>query len=101
MNLTRQIGGGWTREPTYTKPGISVRATTLYYEIIAPVMLPFVEERLLNLFRCRQQQCFFQRSRAHPPSGRDFKPPVRFRAVEQKNGRIEDYLYVTDAGGIV
>ena len=91
----------WTREPSYAKPDISVRATTLYYEIMAPVMLPFIERRLLNLFRCREQRCFFQRSRAHPPSGRDFKEPVKFEPVEQKNGRTEDYLYITDAEGIV
>lgn len=91
----------WTPEPTYDKPDMSVRATTLYYEIMAPVMLPYLDRRLLNLFRCRQKKCFFQRSRAHPPSGRDFKPPVQFEPVEQKNGRTEDYLYVTDAEGIV
>ncbi|MFL6761376.1 MAG: non-homologous end-joining DNA ligase, partial [Sphingomicrobium sp.] len=92
---------GWTPEPGFAKPEISVRATTLYYEIMAPIMLPTVEGRLLNLLRCRQDQCFFQRSRAHPPSGRDFKPPVRFEPVTQKNGRTEEYLYVTDAAGIV
>ena len=92
---------GWTPEPTYPKPDISVRATTLYYEIAAPLLLPFAAGRLLNLLRCRQQQCFFQRSRAHPPSGRDFAEPVRFAPVVQKNGRTEDYLYVTDAAGIV
>lgn len=92
---------GWTPEPTYPKPAISVRATTLYYEIMAPLMLPFIRRRLLNLFRCRQQSCFFQRSRAHPPSGRDFRPPVLFEPVEQKNGRTEDYLYVTDPDGIM
>ena len=92
---------GWTPEPSFPKPAISVRATTLYCQIAAPLMLPFVEGRLLNLLRCRQEECFFQRSRAHPPSGRDFKSPVRFAPVEQKNGRTEDYLYVTDAAGIV
>ena len=91
----------WTPEPTYEKPEVSVRATTLYYEIIAPLMLPFIERRLLNLFRCREERCFFQRSRAHPPSGRDFKEPVRFEPIEQKNGRTEEYLYVTDEAGIV
>lgn len=92
---------GWTPEPTYEKPDISVRATTLYYEIVAPIMLPCIEGRLLNLFRCREGKCFFQRSRAHPPSGRDFKEPVQFEPVKQKNGRTEDYFYVTGADGIV
>jgi bifunctional non-homologous end joining protein LigD len=93
--------GAWTREPTYPKAEISVRATTGYYELMAPLMLPFIERRLLNLFRCREGKCYFQRSRAHPPSGRDFEQPVKFEAVKQKNGRTEDYLYVTDAAGIV
>ena len=90
----------WTPEPTYAKPQISVRATTLYYQIVAPVMLPFVERRLLNLLRCREDKCFFQRNREHPPSGRDFKDPVRFEPVEQKNGRTEEYLYIEDVEGI-
>jgi bifunctional non-homologous end joining protein LigD len=94
-------GGNWTREPTYPKPDISVRATTAYYEAMAPLMLPFIERRLLNLFRCREGKCYFQRSRAHPPSGRDFGEPVKFEPVKQKNGRTEDYLYLTDAEGIV
>jgi bifunctional non-homologous end joining protein LigD len=94
-------GGAWTREPTYPKPEISVRVTTAYYEAMAPLMLPFIEGRLLNLFRCREGKCYFQRSRAHPPSGRDFEEPVKFAPVAQKNGRTEDYLYVTDAAGIV
>jgi bifunctional non-homologous end joining protein LigD len=94
-------GGAWTREPTYPKPDISVRATTVYYEAMAPLMLPFVAGRLLNLFRCREGKCYFQRSRAHPPSGRDFAEPVKFEPVTQKNGRTEDYFYVTDTAGIV
>ncbi len=91
----------WTPEPTYEKPDISVRATTLYYEILAPLMLPFAERRILNLFRCAEGKCFFQRSKAHPPSGRLFKAPIRFEPIAQKNGRTEDYLYVTGVDGIL
>lgn len=91
----------WTREPTYEKPDISVRATTLYYQIVAPLMLPFVERRLLNLFRCREGKCYFQRSRAHPPTGKEFDRLVHFEPVEQKNGRTEDYLFVTSAEEII
>jgi len=73
----------WTPEPTYEKPDISVRATTLYYQIVAPVMLPFLKRRLLNLFRCREGKCFFQRNREHPPTGKEFDELVRFEAVTQ------------------
>ena len=90
----------WTPEPTYEKPDISVRATTLYYQIVAPVMLPFVERRLLNLFRCREAKCFFQRNREHPPTGKEFDTLVHFQPVEQKNGRTEQYLYVENADEI-
>jgi bifunctional non-homologous end joining protein LigD len=91
----------WTPEPTYDKPDISVRATTLYYQIVAPVMLPFLDGRLLNLLRCREGQCFFQRNREHPPTGKEFDELVHFAPVEQKNGRTEDYLYVTSAAEVV
>ena len=91
----------WTPEPTYAKPDISVRATTLYYQIVAPVMLPFVQRRLLNLFRCREGKCFFQRNREHPPTGKEFDTLVRFQPVEQKNGRTEQYLYVETADEII
>lgn len=85
----------WTPEPTYDKPDISVRATTLYYEIVAPIMLPYLSGRLLNLFRCREERCFFQRNREHPPTASEFDSLVHFEPVIQKNGRTEDYLYVT------
>ena len=91
----------WTREPTYEKPDISVRATTLYYEIAAPVMLPFIKRRILNLFRCRKGKCFFQRNREHPPTGREFDDLVHLEPIEQKNGRTERYLYVESADEIV
>jgi bifunctional non-homologous end joining protein LigD len=91
----------WTREPTYDKPDISVRATTLYYQLVAPVMLPFVSGRLLNLFRCREGKCFFQRNREHPPTGKEFDTIVQLEPVEQRNGRTEDYFYLTCAEEIV
>jgi bifunctional non-homologous end joining protein LigD len=87
----------WTPEPTYDKPDISVRATTLYYQIAAPILLPFLSGRLLNLYRCREGQCFFQRNREHPPTGKEFDTLVHFESVEQKNGRTEQYLYVERA----
>ena len=85
----------WTREPTYEKPEISVRATSLYYEIVAPIMLQFLDHRLLNLFRCREGKCFFQRNREHPPTKGEFDGIVHYQSVEQKNGRTEDYLFLT------
>jgi len=91
----------WTPEPTYAKPDISVRATTLYYQIAAPLMLPFAERRLLNLYRCREGKCFFQRNREHPPTGSEFDTLVGLQPVAQKNGRTEQYFYVGNAEQIV
>ena len=91
----------WTREPTYEKPDISVRATTLYYEIAAPLMLPFVERRILNLFRCREGKCFFQRNSEHPPTGKEFDKLVHLQPIAQKNGRTEQYLFVETADEIL
>src|SRR3954470_20555932 len=91
----------WTREPSYNKPDISVRATTIYYEIAAPIMLPFLSGRLLNLFRCREGKCFFQRNREHPPTGKEFDTLVGLQPVMQKNGRTEQYLYLESADEIV
>jgi bifunctional non-homologous end joining protein LigD len=91
----------WTPEPTYAKPAISVRATTFYYQIVAPIMLPFIQRRLLNLFRCREGRCFFQRNREHPPTGKELDALVHFQPVEQKNGRTEQYLFVKSADDIV
>ena len=92
---------GPTPEPTYPKPDISVEAVGIYYRIVAPLMLPFLDRRLLNLFRCSEGRCLFQRNRNHPPAGNIFKPPIHFVPIEQKNGRTEEYLYVCDAAGIV
>jgi bifunctional non-homologous end joining protein LigD len=90
-----------TPEPTYEKPEISVRATTIYYEIVAPIMLPFLTRRILNLFRCREGKCFFQRNREHPPTGKEFDKLVHLEPIAQKNGRTEQYLYVESAEEIV
>ena len=91
----------WTPEPSYAKADISVRATTLYYEIAAALLLPFAQRRLLNLYRCREGKCFFQRNREHPPTGKEFDDKVHFEPVAQKNGRTERYLYVEKAQEIV
>src|SRR3954447_7451731 len=87
----------WTPEPTYAKPDISVGWTALYYQIAAPLILPFADGRLLNLFRCREGKCFFQRNREHPPTGKGVDTLVHLEPGKQKNGRTEQYLYVTSA----
>lgn len=81
-------------EPAYKKPKLPPKAAIrAYYEIVAPLMLPHLSGRPLNLFRCTAGHCFFQRNRAHPDSGGVFGPPIRFVPIAQKNRRTEEYLY--------
>jgi bifunctional non-homologous end joining protein LigD len=93
--------GAPSPEPSYPKPDMDREALRNYYLAIAPLMLPWIAERPLNLFRCPSHECFFQRNRNHPPAGDIFQPPIQSIPVQQKNGRVEDYLYVTAAAGIV
>ena len=70
-----------------------------YYEAIAPIMLPFAGERPLSLVRCpqgRAKKCFFQKH----DSGA-FGDAVRPIPITEKDGGSEDYLYVSDARGIL
>jgi bifunctional non-homologous end joining protein LigD len=89
-------------EPVYPRPALPPReAIADYYRIAAPLMLPFLERRPLNLFRCSGDRCFFQRNRDHPPTGEGFfREPIGQYPIEQKNGRTESYLYVDGSAGI-
>lgn len=90
-------------EPVYPRPELPPReALVAYYRAVGPLMLPFLERRPLNLFRCSGERCFFQRNRDHPPTGEGFfRPPIRQVAIEQKNGRTESYLHVDDLDGLI
>jgi len=89
-------------EPSYTKPKLPPRHDLLtYYAAMAPHVLAHAGRRPLNLFRCTGGYCFFQRNRAHPASGDDFGPPIRFVPIAQKNGRTEEYLWVDDEPGML
>ncbi len=90
-------------EPVYPKPDLPPReAIADYYRLAAPLMLPFVARRPLNLFRCSGERCFFQRNRDHPHTGQGFfAEPIRQFPIAQKNGRTEAYLYVDSVEGIL
>jgi bifunctional non-homologous end joining protein LigD len=90
-------------EPVYPRPELPPRdALVAYYRAVGPLMLPFLERRPLNLFRCSGERCFFQRNRDHPPTGEGFfRPTIRQVAIEQKNGRTEAYLHVDDLDGLI
>ncbi len=90
-------------EPVYPRPELPPReAIAAYYRVVGPLMLPYLERRPLNLFRCSGERCFFQRNRDHPPTGEGFfRPPIRQFPIEQKNGRTEAYLHVDDLDGLI
>ena len=70
-----------------------------YYAAIAPAMLPFVANRPISLVRCpqgRARKCFFQKHDSGSMGDGVHHVPIR-----EKDGGCEDYLFVTDARGIL
>jgi len=69
-----------------------------YYAAVAPLMLPFAARRPISLVRCpqgRAQKCFFQKH----DSG-SFGPHVHAVPIREKDGGVEEYLFIDDAAGI-
>ncbi|KRB81382.1 ATP-dependent DNA ligase [Sphingomonas sp. Root710] len=70
-----------------------------YYQAIGPLILPWLARRPVSLVRCPQgrgKQCFFQKH----DSG-SFGDTVHHVPVREKDGDVEDYLYVEDIAGIL
>lgn len=70
-----------------------------YYAAIAPLMLPFLAQRPVSLVRCpqgRARKCFFQKHDSGALGDAVAHVPIR-----EKDGGTEDYLYLTDARGIL
>lgn len=70
-----------------------------YYLCLAPLMLPFAANRPISLVRCpqgRARKCFFQRH----DSG-SFGPHVHQVPVREKDGSVEDYIYIADMAGLL
>ncbi|EJU12097.1 DNA ligase D [Sphingomonas sp. LH128] len=70
-----------------------------YYAAVAPLMLPFVTNRPISLVRCpqgRAKKCFFQKH----DSG-TFGDHVHHVPIREKDGGVEDYLYLNDAEGLL
>ncbi|AZI35575.1 hypothetical protein NT2_07_01420 [Caenibius tardaugens NBRC 16725] len=70
-----------------------------YYEAVGSLMLPFVATRPMSLVRCPQGQgkrCFFQK---HDNGA--FGPDVHHIPIREKDGGLEDYIYIDDGAGIL
>lgn len=70
-----------------------------YYGRVAPLMLPFAARRPISLVRCpqgRARKCFFQKH----DSG-SFGPHVHAVPIREKDGGVEEYLYLDSEAGLV
>ncbi|QJU60297.1 DNA ligase D [Sphingomonas sp. AP4-R1] len=70
-----------------------------YYEIVAPIMLPWVGSRPMSLVRCpqgRSKKCFFQKHDAG-----SFGDAVRQVGIREKDGHEEPYLFVDTPPGLL
>lgn len=70
-----------------------------YYAALAPLILAHMARRPVSLVRCpqgRAKKCFFQK---HDTGG--FGPHVHRVPIREKDGGIDDYLYVDDTDGIL
>lgn len=70
-----------------------------YYEIVAPIMLPWAGSRPISLVRCpqgRSKKCFFQKHDAG-----SFGEDVKYVAIREKDGHDEPYLFVDSPAGLL
>jgi bifunctional non-homologous end joining protein LigD len=88
-------------EPPLPNPKLDRDELRVYYEAIAPALLPWVSRRPLNLLRCSGRSCWFQRNENHPAAEPGtFAASIGRLPLLQKNGRTEDYLYIEDIVGL-
>ncbi len=72
-----------------------------YYEIVSPLMLPYLEGRPLTLVRCPQgdhDSCFYQR---HPEKLKAISPHVHTFDVAETDGESGVYIFTDDLAGVI
>lgn len=70
-----------------------------YYEIVAPIMLPWAGSRPISLVRCpqgRAKKCFFQKHDAG-----SFGEAVKQVGIREKDGHQEAYFFVDTPAGLL
>jgi bifunctional non-homologous end joining protein LigD len=83
----------------YPQAGLTKREVAEYYEAVADRMLREAADRPLSLVRLPEGlagERFFQKHR-----GRGWPDAVRTVMVEEAGGKAAEYMYVTDAAGLV
>lgn len=82
----------------YQNKNITKAEVADYYSKIAPLMLPFIENRLISLLRCTDgvnEKCFFQRN---PMQG--MGDAVQVNSVTHK-GKQHEYLFINSIRGLL
>lgn len=82
-------------------PGVTKLDLARYYEIVAPLMLPYLAGRPLTLVRCPQgdhTSCFYQR---HPEKLKATSPHVHTFDVAETDGESGVYIYTDDLAGVI
>ncbi|MEC7760911.1 MAG: DNA ligase D [Pseudomonadota bacterium] len=98
----KTIGGvrvSSTGRVVYPDQEITKGDVATYYAAVADRMLDHARERPLSLLRCPDGisgDCFFQKH-----AGRGFPDGVKSLPIEEKDGDKADYMYVTDAEGLI
>lgn len=83
----------------YPDAGITKGDLFAYYEAIGPLMLEWAANRPLSLVRCpqgRSKKCFFQKHNTG-----SFGPHVHSVPIREKDGALENYLYIENLTGIL
>jgi bifunctional non-homologous end joining protein LigD len=83
----------------FPESGITKGALADYYQLVAPVMLPWCAERPISLIRCpqgRAKKCFFQKHDAG-----SFGDTVKHVAIREKDGSSEPYLFIENEAGLL
>jgi bifunctional non-homologous end joining protein LigD len=82
----------------YPADGLTKGDLAEYYRSVAALLLPWAGHRPISLVRCpqgRAKKCFFQKH----DSG-SFGEHVRHVPITEKDGGIEDYLFIADSAGV-
>jgi bifunctional non-homologous end joining protein LigD len=97
----RSNNRGGSKEPHFPRPAIDEAVVRTYYERMTAVILPWIANRPLNMVRCGERTCWFQRNLNHPKTEPGtFSEAVGRVPILQKNGKTEEYLFIVDAAGL-
>ncbi|NLF80271.1 MAG: DNA ligase D [Clostridia bacterium] len=82
----------------FDEPRITKADVVRYYQQIAPLMLPYISQRILSIVRCPKgiaESCFYKK---HPGPVR---PGVVAMPVTNSDGIAEDYFYIDAPSGLI